>query len=576
MPTIARHPAPEPRRQRPGAGPLRRLGALAAFGATLIGLFACKDKAPAPAAGTSGGTMVIVTPAEPRTLFPPRASGTQDLAVVASIFDRLAEIGPDLSTIGDAGFAPRLASSWEWAPDSLSIAFRLDPKARWHDGAPVRAEDVRFTFHVYTSEAVASEARSLLGNIDSVSVRDSSTAVMWFKRRTPQQFMDATYSMYILPSHLLAAVPDTALVNAPFGRSPVGTGRFHFVKWEAGSRLEIASDTANYRTRAALDRVIWTFVTDLGAATIKLFNGEADFIERIRLENVPQLANTPTLRLERNLPLVYGFVGFNLRARRTPPGPSGPPHPVFGDIRVRRALAMAVDRQRMVRSVLDSLGMVSLAPAPRALIPDTTGLRQIPYDLAAARALLDSAGWTDTNGDGIREHDGQTLSFEVLFPSISPTRTNFAQLLQAAFKEVGASMTLLAMDPAAMEPRLKARDFDVWMGGYGANPGLQGTRQTWMSGGDLNYQGYVSPAFDALVDSALTGFNASRTPELWRRAFQVAIDDVPSIWLYEERAPVVAHTRIRIPCLRPDGWYATLADWSIDPTQRIARDGGGR
>jgi peptide/nickel transport system substrate-binding protein len=375
---------------------------------------------------------------------------------------------------------------------------------------------------------------------------------------------------------VLAALPDTALVNAPFGRAPVGTGRFRFTKWEAGSRLEIASDTTNSRGRAALDRVILTFVSDLGAATIKLFNGEADFIERVRLENVPQVASTPTLRLERNLPLVYGFVGFNLRARRTPPGPSGPPHPVFGDLRVRRALAMAVDRQRMVRSVLDSLGMVSLAPAPRALIPDTTGLRQIPYDLAAARALLDSAGWTDSNGDGIREHDGQTLSFEVLFPSISPTRTNFAQLLQAAFKDVGASMTLLAMDPAAMEPRLKARDFDVWMGGYGANPGLQGTRQTWTSGGDLNYQGYVSPAFDALVDSALTGFNAARTPDLWRRAFQVAIDDVPSIWLYEERAPVVVHKRIRIPALRPDGWYATLADWSIDPTQRIARDGGAR
>ncbi len=576
MPSIARHPAPDADRRRPGARLLQRVGTLTATGAMLAALAACGTDTKAPAGSTSGGTMVIVTPAEPRTLFPPRASGTQDLAVVASIFDRLAEIGPDLSTLGDAGFAPRLATSWDWAADSLSIAFRLDPKARWHDGAPVRAEDVRYTFHVYMSDAVASEMRSLLGNIDSVSVPDSLTAVMWFKRRTPQQFMDATYSMFILPSHLLASLPDTALVNAPFGRTPVGTGRFRFSKWEAGSRLEIVSDTANVRGRAALDRVIWTFVSDLGAATIKIFNGEADFIERIRLENVPQVANTPTLRLERNLPLVYGFVGFNLRARRTPPGPSGPPHPVLGDLRVRRALAMAVDRQRMVRSVLDSLGMVSIAPAPRALIPDTTGLRQIPYDLAAARALLDSAGWTDTNGDGIREHDGQTLSFEVLFPSISTTRTNFAQLLQAAFKEVGASMTLLSMDPAAMEPRLKARDFDVWMGGYGANPGLQGTRQTWASNGDSNYQGYVNPTFDALIDSALTGFDASRTRDLWRRAFQQAIDDVPSIWLYEERAPVVVHTRIRIPALRPDGWYATLADWSIDPTQRIARDGGSR
>ncbi len=533
---------------------------------------ACGGGTDAPATGTEeGGTMVVVIPAEPHTLFPPRASGTQDLAVVASVFDRLAEIGPDLSTIGDAGFSPRLASGWDWAADSLSIAFHLDPRIRWHDGAPLRAEDVRYTFHVYTADAVASEVRGLLGNIDSVSVRDSLTAVVWFKRRTPQQFMDATYTMFILPSHLLASLPDSALVNAPFGRAPIGTGRFRFSRWDAGSRLEIVSDTSNPRGRAVLDRVIWTFVADLGAATVKLFAGEADFLERIRVENIPQVATTPSLRLETNLPLLYGFVGFNLQARRTPKS-AGPPHPVLGDLRVRRALAMAVDRPRMVRSVFDSLGMVAFGPAPRVLIPDTASLRAIPYSLESAKALLDSAGWTDTNGDGVREHEGVSLAFDLLIPSTSAARVSFAQLLQAAFKEVGAKVTLVSLDPSALEPRLNSRDFDAWMGAFAPNPGLQGVRQTWVSKGESNYQSYNSPTFDALVDSALTGFDVSRTRGHWTRAFQQAIDDVPSIWLYEERIPVVVHRRIRIPSLRADGWYATLADWSVDPTQRIDRD----
>jgi len=522
-----------------------------------------------------------VLPAEPRTLFPPRANQNQELAVVASVFDRLAEIGQDLRTSGDAGFTPRLASGWTWAPDSLSIAFAIDPRARWHDGMPVRAEDVKYTFHVYTSDAVLSDARSLLGNIDSVSVRDSMTAVFWFKRRTPQQFMDATYSMWILPSHLLSSLPDSALVNAPFGRQPVGSGRFRFNKWEAGSRLEIIADTANLRGRAKLDRVIWTFVADLGAATVKLFAGEADFLERIKPENIPQVASAKDLRLDQNLQLAYGFVGFNLRARRSPQGPNAPQHPVLGDVRVRRALAMSLDRDRMVRSTLDSLGMTAFGPAPRALIPDTSALRPLPYDVARAKALLDSAGWTDADGDGIREREGQPLKFELLVPSSSATRMKLSVLVQAALKDVGADVTLQTLDPSALGPRLDARDFDAWMGGWTTNPGLQGTRQTWFSRGASNYQGYISPTFDALLDSALTTFDGSRTTGLWTRAFQQAIDDAPSAWLYEERVPLVIHKRIKMEGLRADAWYANLADWSIYPdAQRLDRDkvglGGSR
>lgn len=533
-------------------------------------LAACADSAD-KSTGKGGGTMIIASTTEPQTLFPPRASNAQDFEVIASVFDRLAEIGPGLDAAGDSTFAPRLATGWTWAKDSLSIAFALDPRIHWHDGAPLRAADVQFTFHAYTSPVVASEMRSLLGNIDSVTSRDSLTSVFWFKRRTPQQFMDATYSMFILPSHLLASIPDSSLVNAPFGRAPIGTGRFRFARWESKSRLEIVSDTANARGAAKLDRVIWTFLGDAGAAAVKLAAGEADFLFNLRTEDVAPLAASPQLRLERSTPLIYGFVGFNLRTRRAN-GPTGAPHPVFGDSRVRRALAMAVDRAKMVRSVLDSAGTVSLGPAPRALIPDTAALTQLPFDLVAAKRLLDSAGWTDTKGDGVRKHNGVPLAFELLVPSTSPTRIKLSILLQAAFKDVGANVTLQNMDGSALGPRLEAGDFDAWMGGSAANPGLQGLRQSWASRGASNSQRYASTVFDAALDSALTTFDARRARGYWARALQAAIDDAPSIWLYEERKPIAVHKRIRMAPMRADEWYANLADWSVDPTQRIDRD----
>lgn len=518
--------------------------------------------------GDTGGTLIVAMPAEPTTLLPPVSEAGQDAAVISALFDRLAEIGPALETLGDRGFRPRLASSWTWATDSLSIAFTIDSLARWHDGQPVVASDVQYTFRVYTSDSLAVSNRSMLGNIDSVSVRDSRTAVFWFKRRTPQQFQDATYHMYILPSHLLATIPMKDLPASPFARQPVGSGRFRFARWVAGQRVEVVADTANPRGRAKLDRVIWSIASDFGAAMVKLFAGEADFFEYIRPGDLAQIARTPSLRLVDNRALQYLFLGFNFRDPRD----LTKPHPLFADVAVRRALHMAVDRARIVQNAYDSLGTVALGPAPRALIPDTTAFTQLPHDPAHARALLDSAGWRDSDGDGIRERDGHRLSFEMLVPSSSAGRRALGVLLQEQFRAVGAEARPLVLEVNAFSTRSDEGHFDTYLGGWSVVPGLVGTRQTWTSKGSGNVGQYRSPVFDAAVDSALASFDPAANHRYWARAFQQIVNDAPAVWLVEQRAPVALHTRFIVPPLRADGWYADLADWQVDPTRRIDRD----
>jgi peptide/nickel transport system substrate-binding protein len=547
----------------------RSLASLLAATAALL-VTACRGERAADADGSEiGGTLIAVSPREPATLLPPFVDGTEGMAVVSALFDRLAEIGPDLSTYGDSGFRPRLAASWQWATDSLSVAFTLDSAARWHDGAPVRAEDVRFTYRVYSNDTIGSPQQSMLGNIDSVTVRDPRTAVFWFKRRTPQQFYDATYHMFVLPAHLLDSIPLTKLAEASFGHAPVGTGRFRFRSWVPGQRIEIVADTTNFRTRAKLDRVVWSYVADFGAATIKLFSGEADFYENILPENLAQVARTPTLRVVNNRDLRYFFLGFHLRD----PADTLRPHPVFGDSLVRRALSMAVDRQTLVRNVLDSLGDVALGPAPRALIPDTTAITPIPYDVAGAKALLDSAGWRDANNDGVREKDGHQLAFEMLTPSSSNPRRRYAVLLQEQFRAIGVKATPAEMPGADIGARIGARKFDTFFGGWSPIPGNAGMRQTWASRGDGNDGRYASRAFDALLDSALNTANREASRAYWGRAYQQIVRDAPALWLYEQHTPLAVHTRFVVPPLRADGWYWDLADWHLDATKpRLDRD----
>src|SRR5688500_17339797 len=149
----------------------------------------------------TGGTLVIVTAADAGTLMPPLIDDIQGRQVGDMVFDGLAAIGTNMNTVGDQGFTPRLARRWEWAADSLSVVFHLDPRARWHDGAPVRASDVRFSHQLYTAPAVASPHATVKANVESITVRDSLTAVAWYKRRTPEQFFQVTHQLQIIPEH---------------------------------------------------------------------------------------------------------------------------------------------------------------------------------------------------------------------------------------------------------------------------------------------------------------------------------------------------------------------------------------
>jgi peptide/nickel transport system substrate-binding protein len=164
---------------------------------------ACAEKSPLNTEGGTGGTLVISTMADPGSLFPPLMLTTEAKQITEQIYDYLADVGPGMNTRGDEGFRGQLAARWRWSSDSLSIVFHLNPGARWHDGKPATARDVRFTFALYTNPAVGASARRELSQIDSVSAADSLTAVFWFKERYATQFLDAAAQILILPALLL-------------------------------------------------------------------------------------------------------------------------------------------------------------------------------------------------------------------------------------------------------------------------------------------------------------------------------------------------------------------------------------
>lgn len=511
--------------------------------AALLGVIATvgceRANGPTTGASNTGGTLVVATAGDADNLFPPLTMTGQGRQVVDQIFDYLADIGPQLNTIGDKGFAPRLAKSWTWATDSMSIAFRLNERARWHDGKPVTASDVRFTFKLLTDSALGSPIAATLGGIDSVTVRDSITAVVWYAKRSPEQFFDFVYNVAVLPEHLLGHVPVKSLASSSFARHPIGSGRFRFARWDGGSRIEIVSDSNNYRGRAKLDRVVWLVTPDMAAAATRLLTGEADFLEVVRGTAVDKVAASSRVRLLTGPSLDYGFLAFNVR------------RPPFNDRDVRRALSMAVDRATLASNVFDTLAIPGLGPVTRALMA-SKGISAIGYDSAAAARILSAHA---------------PISFRILVPTSSAVRMKYATLLQSQYSHFGIKVTIEPMEVNAFVQRLTKGDFDAVLNAWHTDPSPAAVLQAW--GGSsippqgANFVGYRNPAFDSLVDSASRSFDESTSLEQYGRAYSLIDADAPAVWLYEAKNVSGVSRRVHVSSVRADAWWSDLADWTI-------------
>ena len=529
----------------------------------------CKGSEPSAggATGDVGGTMVVAMPGDVGTLLPGLVTSMGDRELTDLLYDRLAEIGDDLNTLGDKGFTPRLAERWDWAPDSMSIAFHLNPKARWHDGQPVRASDVRFSLNLIKNPAFGSPVSVYVTNIDSVSVRDSLTAVAWFKQHTPEEFYDLVYQVVIVPEHVLGNTPVADLKTAEVGRRGIGSGRFRLARWEPGQRLEIVADTANYRGRAKLDRVVFVPTPDFNSAVTRFLTGDADVFDQLRPENIARLAGDTVRHAVPYPNLQYATYAFNLVDPKQPTRP----HPIFGERAVRRALTMAIDRRAMLRNVFDTVAQPLHGPFPGGTAVADTTLPQIPYDTMAARALLDSAGWL-AGPDGIRVKNGRRLAFGLS----SPSRHQYAVLLQAALRKVGADVRLEESDFATFMAKQNTHTFDTEISLFATDPSVSGFKQTWSTAGisqeGSNFTAYANPAVDALLDSATATFDPARTRAYARRAFEMIIEDAPAVWLYQPPTVAGIARRIRTSAMRADEYWAGMADWWIPADQRIARD----
>jgi len=254
----------------------------------------------------------------------------------------------------------------------------------------------------------------------------------------------------------------------------------------------------------------------------------------------------------------YIYLGFNLRAPR-----GGGTHALLSSRELRRALALATDREALVRAVLGGWGAVPPGPTTAAVWIAEGASPQLPFDSAAAARVLDSLGWRDSNGDGIRDRGGRPLAFDVTIPSSSGIRQRTGVILQEQYRRMGIDIRLVPLEFNVWMDRARSGRFDAMLGGWQADVTPASLRELWGSEGirGSNYGAYASPAFDSLVSHATVTADLAAARALWHEALGVINADAPAVWLFSPKMLAGVNRRVENVTLRADEWWATLWTW---------------
>jgi peptide/nickel transport system substrate-binding protein len=423
---------------------------------------------------------------------------------------------------------------------------------RWQDGRETSARDVAFTIDAARDPATGYARAADLASIDSVSVANDTTAVLHFDREQ-FAFPLVLCELPILPAHLLTSVPHRDMRRAAFNLAPVGNGPFRFVDRRGGDHWTFARNPDFPASLGGPPQVSGLVIVVVDEATTKfagLASGDLD-VAGIAPTMASLVRRDVSLRVL-DYPVLFG-VGLVFNTHRTP----------FDDVRVRRAIDLALDRDRIVRAALAGYGTPASGPVP----PDNPFVRNAPavHDTAAADSLLDAAGWTRVAG-GLRARHGRRFVIDLL--TVGSGDNALEQLVQADLAARGIRLNIRQVELGRFlaEARAQQKQFDVLVAGIPGDLSLSYVSAMFDSrqaGGALDYAGYHTRSLDSLFTVVRSSRTTAQRRAVWRAIQASLARDEPVAWIYHSRGLQGVSARLHDVHMDLRGELATVTSWNV-------------
>lgn len=486
----------------------------------LFALLSCSQR-PNP------NTLVMIIESSPTNLDPRVGLDAQSERIDELIFDALLTRDEHLNV------RPGLAERWE-TPDPLTYVFHLHHGVTFHDGRPLTSRDVKWTFDSLLGGKIRSTKTATYRFVDRIEAPDDFTVIIHLKEPS---------------ATLLWNLSEGAIGIVPYGSldevtaKPVGSGPFKFVSAELDKEVILERNDTYWGAKARLTRVRFAVVPDTTTRALELRKGSADVaINALTSDVVLALAKEPTLAIERGPGTILSYAAFNLR------------DPILKDVRVRRAIAYAVDRKPLIEYIWRGFAQPAASVLPPQSWAYDADVPTYPHDPERARQMLDAAGYPPVNG--------------IRFPMTMKTSTEestrlLAAVLQSQLRDVGIALDIRTFESATFLADVTSGAFQFyslrWIGGN-EDPDIFDTvfHSSNMPPKGRNRGFYSNPRVDILIDQARRESDQNIRKRLYAELQLVLAQDVPyvNLWYFDN---VLVHTkRVRGITLNPSGNYNFL------------------
>lgn len=484
------------------------------------------DSTGAPSSGSA--VVRIGWNGSPDTLNPGAAVLSESYTIFELVYDSMYELNLD------GTFTLSLADTADMSDDGITWTFKIRDGITFHDGTPLTAEDVVFSYLLYQNTEDYPWMGGYTSYFENIEATENNEVVITLSEPIPNIESQLVF-LYVLPKHIWEGEDPVEFEN----EAMIGSGPFKMVEYRQGEFVHLAANKEHFFTPPKVDEVIFQTFETPDALVQAIKTGQVDMITEMPATAVATLKEDPNVDIYVGAPFaptVTDIIFNQIDPENCPTEEEGgvcTGHPALRDRNVRLALAHATDKQKIVDIILLGNGGPGLT-----LIPDGLGvwyndsLTDYEFDLAKANKILDDAGYLDADGDGVRDMpDGsRSLTFRVNWPSDSVDGPRLAELLNQMWGELGIKTELQAMDPDALTAVCcPAFDFDVMLWGWGSDPDpslLLSVMTTDEIPTGSSETGYSNPEYDALYAQQAVELDFDKRVETVWKMQEIVHNDV--------------------------------------------------
>lgn len=425
---------------------------------------------------------------------------------------------------------PWLATGYEVSDDGLTYTVELAEGVTWNDGEALTADDVKFTIDYFLANTQSRFTRDLTG-VSGATADGPTTVTITLESPNPAFPLRALADVPIIPQHIWESIttPAEATFDTP---TNVGTGPYKLVEYVADQSYRFEANDTYFRGAPQINELVLVQYADEAGIVAALRTGDVQAgLRSISPEQVEALAAAPGIDVAQGPEFTTQMLYFDVT--KAP----------FDQLPVRQAISLAVDRQDMVDTVFLGKGTVGNAGWTHPSSPAFNDAVVTRTDVAAANALLDDAGFTDSDGDGVREFDGNPMSFELLAPSDNPLRLRLAELSREMLAKIGIDAVVTSIERETLVGRVwpdfdvsKGRDYEMAMFGWSAPVQVDPSQVTSLihsdpAIGSINISGFSNDEADRLSEELLVEGDPARRQELLDQLQVLVADQVPFVML---------------------------------------------